>query len=128
MKKSIFGKAGILIFAACISAYSVADDSPNFLKWTKAVGEVIKPTNIATPAPDGSKFYTARFTYEALKPCKELSVYGRNYSKDGVEIGTFALGLGGKLDVPAGKKFRDDVLMAYEQGHYLVLDKVYCLQ
>jgi len=128
MKKSSLSKAVTFVFAAGISAYAVAGDAPNFLRWSNAVGEVIKPTNIATPTPDGSKYYTVRFTYEALKSCKEMSVYGRNYAKDGVEIGTFALGLGGKLNVPAGQKFRDDVLMAYEPGHYLVLDKVYCRQ
>jgi len=120
--------ATALIIALFIPAYAVASDSPNFLKWTNAVGEVIKLTRIQTPTPDGSKFYTVRFTYEALKSCKELSVYGHNYSKDEVEIGTFTLSLGGKFDVPVGKKFRDDVLMAYEPGHYLVLDKVYCRQ
>lgn len=126
MKISIFSKAITLIFTACISIYASAGDSPDFLRWTNSVGDVIKLTNIATPAPDGSMSYIARFTYEALKSCRELSVYGHNYSKDGIEIGTFSLGLASKFNVPVGKKFRDDVLMAYELGHYLILDKVYC--
>lgn len=127
MKKSILQRTLEIFFLASISANVFAGDTSGFLRWTNAVGEVIKPTNVTMNPPlNGLRFYPVRFTYEALKPCKELSAYGRNYSKDGTEIGTFALGLGGKLNVAAGQKFRDEVVINYEQGHYLVLDKVYC--
>lgn len=103
------------------SAYA---DSPVQVKWTNEVGAIVKPTGINAGEPLAT-LRMMTFTYEAQKACKRLSVFGHSYSHDGVQLAAFMLTQ--RMDVAPGQKFRDEVPVTYEPGHYVVLDKVYCL-
>jgi hypothetical protein len=126
MKKIKFSKVITLLFLAGISVCATAGEESTFLRWTNEVGEVINPTNVSTPNPGAARHYLVKISYEALKHCKSLNATGHNYSKDKTQIGIFSLNVVYKENVKAGMKFRDEVLVAYEPGHYLVLDKVFC--
>lgn len=110
-------------FCGLVGAAAYADSRVD-VKWTNEVGGVIKPTGISAGEPLTS-LRMMTFTYEVIKACKRLSVFGHSYSSDGVQLAAFILTQ--RMDVVPGQKFRDEVPVTYEPGHYVVLDKAYCL-
>lgn len=113
-----------LLCALAFSTHVLAEDGVD-VKWTNEVGSVIKLLNVEASEPISSLRYVT-FTYESLKPCRDLQVFGHSYSKDGVQLPLFNLSMASKRDVSLGQKFRDKATVVYEPGHYVVLDKAYC--
>jgi hypothetical protein len=113
----------IAILLALISSPSVFAQEGMNVKFSPEVGATIKLVHIEAAEPVGG-FRFVKFTYEAVKSCSKITVYGNNYSKDDVQLSSVSLKA---FDAKSGKKFREDVQVKYEPGHYLVLDKAYCL-
>lgn len=91
------------------------------IKWTPAVGETIKILNIETSGVFGERFKMATYTYESLKNCSSLSVFGTNYSKDGIHLGTVSLPA--QRNTKVGQKYRESTQIVFEPSHYIVFDR-----
>lgn len=123
LKKFAFCTVAIVLSTLISSTYALAQDGMT-VKWTKEVGSIVKLLRVEAGEPAGG-FRLVTFTYEAVRPCGQLSVYGHGYSKDDVQLPLFSLGVN-KVNVSPGQKFRDQAVVTYEPGHYLVLDKAHC--
>jgi hypothetical protein len=116
----------IVVTAFCsliFQTWAFAQDGMT-VKWTKEVGSIVKLLRVEADEPVGG-LRLVTFTYEAVKPCGQLSVYGHSYSKDDVQLPLFSLGAQ-KRSVTPGQKFRDQAVVTHEPGHYLLLDKAHC--
>jgi hypothetical protein len=93
--------------------------------WTEDVGSTVRFLDVEVGAPgDGQRIVS--LTYQALRPCKHLSLFGHSMSKDGTKLAKFAL-TSGRSNAGVDQKFRDTVVVAYQEGHHLVVDEVSCL-
>ena len=98
---------------------------PLNVTWTEDVGNTVRFLDVEVGAP-GSGGRVVSLTYQALKPCKRLTLAGHSHSKDGAKLARFDL-TSGRSNVRVEQKFRDTVVVAYQAEHYLVVDQASCL-
>ena len=95
------------------------------LKWTKSVGEVIKPVKVEVDnlnADVGNVF--AYVTYEMVKSCKTLFIFSKSISSDDVVLNEFSAQ---HVNALSGSKYRDMFMATYKPGHTIILDKATCI-
>jgi hypothetical protein len=112
----------VLIFVFGILPFQT--QAATSLKWVKSAEEVIKPIKVEVDesnADVGSVFVYV--TYEMVKPCKNLFIFSKSISSDGVVLNEFPVQ---HANVPAGSKYRDMFMASYQPGHSVLLDKVSC--
>jgi hypothetical protein len=115
--------ASTALCAMLSSAQVLAQQAPT-VKLSAEVGALVKVLSVDADAPTaGIRMLTV--TYEALKPCRQLSLFGHSYSIEGIQLPLFRLGAT-KSNVVPGQKFRDQAFVTYEVGHYVVLERAYC--
>ena len=114
--------AFLLALGLCTAAF--ASERLN-VTWTPQVAEVVRFLDVDVgPPADGQRIVT--LAYQALKPCKHLSLFGHSVARDGVKLARFTLNPG-RADTTADQRFRDTVTVRYQEGHHLVVDEVSCL-
>lgn len=109
-----------------LSSATFAAPMPN-LKAAPEVTAGIKVIHIDVHPADPSDI-TQRidFTYEALRSCGNLTIFGHGYDKDGAQLQMFRVGAG-HLGVVAGQKFKDIALAPnVPVGGTIMLDKLFC--
>jgi hypothetical protein len=93
--------------------------------WTEDVGRAVRFLGVEVGPPSSGQRIVS-LTYQALRPCKRLSLSGHSVSKDGIKLARFEL-TSGKSNVRLEQKFRDTAVVVYDEGHHLIVDEVSCL-
>jgi hypothetical protein len=119
-KFTVLGAVAALVFVTP----AMADDAGLRTKWSNEVGAIIKPVAVVADKPSGLGYRFVTITYEALKPCRSMTVMGHAYTKDDIQLPGFIVGQ--KMNVAQEQKFRDQFMMTYESGGYVVLDQASC--
>lgn len=95
------------------------------LKSTEEVNAALKVTEVQAGQPMVMN-RSVKLTYQALKPCRQLTLSGHSYTKEGIQLAPFIVAT--RFSVQPGQTFRDEFLVTYEKGHYVSLDRAICLR
>lgn len=117
-------KSQIAVFVLAAFSLQASAETATTLKWAKSVEEILKPIDVevdSSNADVGAVFVYV--TYQMVKPCRNLSIYSRSVSAEGVILNeAYAV----HANVSAGAKYRDMFLATYKRGHSVVLHKANC--
>lgn len=107
--------------ALCSSAYSEGE-----LKWTAAVGALVKPEKFEVDKSNADVGGIAVYvTYEMLRSCRSIAIFARSLSSEGVVLGEAATR---HSDPQSGEKYRDMFILPYKPGHSIVLNNAVCIK
>jgi hypothetical protein len=113
LKRIINGVVTCLLIALPLSAKAFE------YKTTPLIKGVIQVLSVEAEGPAANGIRPVTITYQSLRSCRYLSLYGNNYSKDDVQLDNFLIG--GIDNVAKGQKFRKQVYLNYEPQHYIVI-------
>lgn len=107
--------------ALCSSASAEGE-----LKWTAAVGALVKPEKFEVDKSNSDVGGVVVYvTYEMLRSCRSIAVFARSVSSTGVVLGEAAAR---HSDPQSGEKYRDMFILPYQPGHSIVLNNAICVK